>query len=266
MKKEPFSVPENYFKNLPHAIQTRIGQASKLVFTLPADYFEDLPTKIQAHIKCIENNVFEIPSYYFDELPAQIQAKVSPALPATTPIAEVLKVPEQYFENLQHHILRKVNQSKNTHTAISFVWVGKLATASAVIVLGVCLALFGLKNYKTNEVAQNKPKEIKKEIESINKPESKPKSKLESNAVLKNPADITHIEIKIEPVQPTQASNLAKYLETADTATEEAIELLAINEEAASEEGQDEWDNANEDILHEITEAEIASLPQLLKK
>lgn len=278
MKTHPFTIPSGYFENLPAAIQARIGQASPLttyqrqqVFLVPASYFDELPTKIQATINRLEGNIFEVPAEYFNELPSHIQEKISPTLPAQR-IEEVMTVPHQYFENLEHHILRKVNQSKKIQASPlhspALKW--GFATSFVAIMLFFGLYIYSNKPKKENLWTRNTIDTHKKETF-----DNKPKEITEQNIVASKESKQEIIAQAVQnyttnpytSTQPIEQENtLAKYLETADNDTEEAIELLAENEEAAAGDDMEEWHETHEELLHKITEEEIASLPQLLKK
>jgi hypothetical protein len=92
-RQDPFTVPVDYFENLPVQVIQRIrveelaGQDGSS-FPVPIGYFEELPGRIQSAVFAAElqeevgTTGFNVPSGYFDTLADRIIAEVAPAKPA----------------------------------------------------------------------------------------------------------------------------------------------------------------------------------------
>lgn len=101
-RKNPFTVPENYFDSLTKTLNTRIQIENvrfenEQEFKLPENYFEQLPDLIEARIalesinsSVIADTGFSTPPGYFDELSPKILALVD-AQPRKTQTVRKLK-------------------------------------------------------------------------------------------------------------------------------------------------------------------------------
>lgn len=248
MKNTPFTVPENYFDTLAQAIEAKCKQENSL---------QNLPRE----------NVFTVPPTYFAELPEKIAARLSPtSLPVEKPAYVIFEVPADYFENLSHQILRKVNQSKAPQKVPFFNHRWQVAT----VIGGVLLVVFGWWGMQQSHVPDTLG------MVKIIAPPPQDKTSLESpkQVAEKNPALPTEVQASrqgdgwaIAPVA-AKPDNIALILasdwEHDELSPEEAIELLAANDGDAASEMTDEWQD--EELLHELSEEIIQSLPNLLKK
>lgn len=129
-KKNPFSVPANYFGGLEEHIKLRCAIegarfSNEDEFTVPAGYFESLPLQIESRIA--EQNIRNLAS------------------------GDGFKVPEGYFNNLQKSILTKTLSDQKVHKGlikpIRSNWIRY--AAAACITLAVS-SVFILNNQKNN--------------------------------------------------------------------------------------------------------------------
>jgi len=76
-KRNCFSVPDNYFGNLPSFIEQERHLATMKAnnFIVPEHYFEELPDIIQGRIRS-EAEMGDVPADYFDTLADRIQSKI----------------------------------------------------------------------------------------------------------------------------------------------------------------------------------------------
>ena len=87
-RENPFSVPPNYFDELPENIQILVKNrpvdlpTMSTPFLVPDGYFENLSTRIMTQIENKELNElpqqtpFSVPKGYFDELPSKINQRI----------------------------------------------------------------------------------------------------------------------------------------------------------------------------------------------
>lgn len=135
LKKNPFSVPDNYFEELQQhtlSITKIIDFKTEASFKVEEKYFDNLESQILAQINIPENtNSFTVPVDYFDTLSDKIKEKVKTQLP----------------EKQQTKIIK-----------LSFI---KYA-AAAVILLATTFGVYNLNSKNTSEdtVISNKLAEI----------------------------------------------------------------------------------------------------------
>jgi hypothetical protein len=84
--------PENEIKNELLELQSTMAEMpSKLPFSVPDDYFKDLPKATLQHVKAFESlseeNTYALPDNYFETLPAKVLASAKQAKKPTTIIA-----------------------------------------------------------------------------------------------------------------------------------------------------------------------------------
>lgn len=127
-RKNPFTVPENYFASLTEALNTRILIESarfenEQEFKLPENYFEQLPDLIEGRL-ALEN------------IKSGLAAKSG------------LTIPTGYFEELSPRILALINDQpskEQTVPKLKTMWTSYAAAACVVLIMSTAL-FFSLHN------------------------------------------------------------------------------------------------------------------------
>ena len=154
-----FTVPDDYFSELPDAIQADVIALSfpkENPFVAPVHYFDELPLEVEASIAMsglVKEKEFEIPANYFEELPLEIELGIkTSAFPKENPF----EVPVNYFDHLpsmiQDRIIEMNNRQPWYETLLQQLFKPKLALAYASLAL---LIFFGVKFINTGNTIQN---------------------------------------------------------------------------------------------------------------
>ncbi|QDW26156.1 hypothetical protein FFJ24_015570 [Pedobacter sp. KBS0701] len=130
-KRNPFSVPDEYFENSDEAIFSAI-------------FLDGLKQKTN-------NNNFEVPQHYFEDLTERIQTQI--ALTEMPKAENTFAVPENYFDNLQSRITNRIATSGPKKEAkIVPLWrrnIVKYASAACFVLM----ASFGVYFYQNGSSA-----------------------------------------------------------------------------------------------------------------
>ena len=149
-REEGFTVPGNYFEELPGIISDRIFLQGMRMDDIPEGYFDELAGIIQSKI-FLENlgkeNAFSVPENYFEELGDNVRSRIS---------VESLKkentfdVPGGYFDSLSGRISERTKEEKKTPVIISlFRRNARYIAAAASVALIIGLAFYFQNGTKT---------------------------------------------------------------------------------------------------------------------
>lgn len=161
--KTDFIVPDGYFQKSANQIfaQTRIPDGRTTAPNLPTDYFETLSTriidriengKIESQLPSISNTGFTSPDRYFQSSAEEIMASaVSDSLKSKVS-HDGFTVPDHYFDSLSNSIAEQsinpkvisitpedtsASQPHTRNKTKLYSWLGSIAAASVVLILGV---------------------------------------------------------------------------------------------------------------------------------
>jgi hypothetical protein len=150
-----FEVPIGYFDIFYEEVITRIKEQqlphrSFQVFTVPVNYFEDLPATILSHVtQQLPSSAlpFAVPENYFDGLANNILQKIKTntaeetvaeelqnisGFVANIPKTNVFTVPENYFNQLGVNIPANKEEAKVEHITSTKRWVRYVAAACVI--------------------------------------------------------------------------------------------------------------------------------------
>jgi hypothetical protein len=115
-KNNPFTVPDGYFDAMHQSAMSRAFLGSwntETGFTVPANYFEELPGQVQSRIvveEALENEAkgFTVPANYFEDMQASLQSRIN-IEEALQHISGDFTIPANYFEDLQASLQSRIN-------------------------------------------------------------------------------------------------------------------------------------------------------------
>ena len=139
---------ENTGKDWRHEAPLLAAMDKKNPLTVPENYFNTLKENIIA--RCLieearfnEEDEFAVPADYFDSLPSQIESRISEENIRALAPADGFTVPEGYFTSLQQQILAKTKTVEDpVETVIKPIrsnWIKYAAAACFTVVLGSVL-------------------------------------------------------------------------------------------------------------------------------
>lgn len=118
-RKNPFSVPPDYFEALSGEINSRITAANFTAYSPAA---------------------FSVPENYFEELPREIETRISLENIRALAVADGFTVPEGYFANLEEKTLGQSKVVGSSKVRKLFpAWINYAAAACLTFVLGTVL-------------------------------------------------------------------------------------------------------------------------------
>lgn len=128
VKKNPFSVPENYFNELEEQIKLRCALEN---------------------VRSNDGDVFKVPANYFESLSVQIESRIAEHNIRSLAPTDGFKVPEEYFDTLEKRILTKtLSDPKDVRGSIISIrsnWIKYAAAACITLVVG-SLVIFDSQN------------------------------------------------------------------------------------------------------------------------
>lgn len=215
-KKNIFTVPPQYFEQLPERIQQKIKlvegvQLSDIphhqVFTVPPQYFQELPQRIEQRIALRDglslnqlppSLVFTTPALYFEQLAEDIEQKIKLLEGQPNTILQKktgFNTPEGYFDDLASQIQHRVTSSKTSTWQRVQLALQELLQAKALRYAGafmavVLMAVAGWQMFDyTNEVLPTAQRDNGQALGSYNLAEGK--------MVKKTPIDEIKIQIAL---------------------------------------------------------------------